>query len=408
MSVNSIFILLEKFMKIGFYFAFGIITARELGPRIFGEYSVILSVTVVLTAISALGLNSLLTKEFLSKRKSNVLSSALSIRFLSCVVMALINLSLMKFVFGFSLLIALISSIFILMSLTQIIDLYFESTLKNSVVCKYRLGGYLIGFLIKIVAVFYYKTLVSLLVAQAIELSAIFIFSCIALKVEEKNLPNLCKVDTKYSLRLVKLGFPLFLSSIAVILYMKIDQIFIVNMLGAEQSGFYASAVRLCEGIFLISTIILPSVFPNLVKSYNDNKNEARFNILVRKVVVSLSLIGIVFALFIYFCAAYIITIVYGAEYNNSIDVLKIYALSIPVVFLGDIFSRWLIITENLYLSLQRHLLGLVVNLILNTFLIPIYGIKGAAVATVCSYITSIIVFSLVSYKGRKFYSFLR
>ena len=67
------------------------------------------------------------------------------------------------------------------------------------------------------------------------------------------------------------------LSGITVSIYMKIDQVMIKEMLGAEAVGQYAAAVRLSEVWYFIPIIIASSLFPAIVnakKISNDLYNE--------------------------------------------------------------------------------------------------------------------------------------
>ena len=77
-----------------------------------------------------------------------------------------------------------------------------------------------------------------------------------------------------------------------------------------------------------------------------------------------------------------IILILYGIDFQQAADVLSIYIWAGVFVSLGIASSKWLV-TENL----QRYLfyittLGAIMNVGCNLWFIPIYGIKGAAFAT--------------------------
>ena len=80
--------------------------------------------------------------------------------------------------------------------------------------------------------------------------------------------------------------------------------------------------------------------------------------------------------------ADWLILILYGNEFKDAADVLRIYIWAGVFVSLGVASSKWLV-AENL----QRYLffrtaLGALLNVGCNLWLIPIYGIKGAAFAT--------------------------
>ena len=82
------------------------------------------------------------------------------------------------------------------------------------------------------------------------------------------------------------------------------------------------------------------------------------------------------------FLSDWLVTLVYGAVYGESSQVLIIHIWTGVFVFLGVAFSRYLMV-ENLNGKMfYRTFLGAVINILLNYVLIPRYGINGAAFAT--------------------------
>ena len=60
----------------------------------------------------------------------------------------------------------------------------------------------------------------------------------------------------------MKDSWPLLLSGLVVMVYMRIDQIMIKNMINDEAVGYYSSAVRLCEAWYFIPVTLCNSLFP--------------------------------------------------------------------------------------------------------------------------------------------------
>jgi O-antigen/teichoic acid export membrane protein len=405
-SSNSLFIFIEKFCKILTYFLVGIVVARQVGPEVFGSYSALLSLTVIFTAIASSGLNSLLVKEYIiSNDKQKVITSATFIRIISSIICAFILFLIIYFYFNYSLAISITSIFIVIMSLTQVIDLYFESTLENIIVSKYKVISYIIGAIGKLVVAIYFPNVFLLFLAHFIELSISFSLAFLVSN-DKIKLYQFKGIDFKYTRELFFKSFPLLLSSIASILYLKVDQVFIISMMDTKSTGEYAAAVRLCEGVFIFSAIILPSVFPNLITK--KNISEKKFYIYLKKLVILFLVVGICIATITSLLSEEIVSLLYGESYYNSAIILSIYSLSIPIVYVGDLFSRWLIITNNTKLSIYRHMLGLTVNVGLNLVWIPTYGLKGAAMASVVAFLSSIVLFSIFSKKARAFYQFLR
>lgn len=91
----------------------------------------------------------------------------------------------------------------------------------------------------------------------------------------------------------------------------------------------------------------------------------------------------------------------YGGQYNQAGGVLLIHIWAGVFVFLGVSSGKWYL-TENLQkLAFLRSFSGMLVNISLNTILIPSYGIKGAALATLFSQIVAAYIFDIYSDKTR-------
>ena len=81
-------------------------------------------------------------------------------------------------------------------------------------------------------------------------------------------------VSLKRAQILLKDSWALLLSSIAVVVYMKIDQIMLGQMVGDEAVGIYSAAVRVSEVWYFIPTTIVASVFPAPKRENLDRRND--------------------------------------------------------------------------------------------------------------------------------------
>ena len=90
-------------------------------------------------------------------------------------------------------------------------------------------------------------------------------------------------------------------------------------------------------------------------------------------------------AAFTTFFSHHIITLFFGPEYQNAAGVLSIHIWSIIFIAMATVSGRYLINEGLQKVTMQRHLLGVLLNLPLNFVMIPIYGIEGAAIASLLS-----------------------
>jgi O-antigen/teichoic acid export membrane protein len=82
----------------------------------------------------------------------------------------------------------------------------------------------------------------------------------------------------------------------------------------------------------------------------------------------------------------WLVTVLYGDAYREAGQVLMIQVWAGMFVYLGMASGNWLIIENHQQLAFYRTFLGAIINIMLNLVLIPVYGLMGAAVATVISY----------------------
>jgi O-antigen/teichoic acid export membrane protein len=189
---------------------------------------------------------------------------------------------------------------------------------------------------------------------------------------------------------MLKDGWPLVLSGVAIAVYMKIDQVMIGTMLTNADLGNYSVAVRLSEAWYFIPAVIIISVFPAMIKTrkanYENylNKLQGLYSFMVW--------MGIIVAIPVSLFSNQIIHLLYGNQYTTASGVLAIYIWAGIFVFLGNASAKYLVVENFTKIAFLKSLVGAVINVALNLILIPKYGINGAAFATLFSYAATVFV----------------
>ncbi|SVB55818.1 uncharacterized protein METZ01_LOCUS208672, partial [marine metagenome] len=188
----------------------------------------------------------------------------------------------------------------------------------------------------------------------------------------------------KHAKKLMIDAWPLIFTGMVVSVYMKIDQVMLKEMLDAKAVGVYASAVKLCEAWYFVPTAVMASLFPAVIEARK--KSETVYDERIQKLYDLMVWGSVAIALPTTLLADWVILILYGTDFQEAADVLRIYIWAGVFVSLGVASSKWLV-TENLQRYLfYRTALGAVLNISCNLWLIPIYGIRGAVFATLISY----------------------
>lgn len=153
--------------------------------------------------------------------------------------------------------------------------------------------------------------------------------------------------------------------------------------------------VKILELVYFLPAILTGSYLPAItyVKKHQPDKYKAKllqFYSVLTYVAIGLTII-------VALNSFWIMDLMYGKAFYGSGMILFIYSFSIYSTFLGVATSQYLTIERLLKISLYRTLIGAIVNIALNLYLIPNYGINGAAFASLISYFVS--TFSIVLFK---------
>lgn len=179
-------------------------------------------------------------------------------------------------------------------------------------------------------------------------------------------------------------SWPLFLSGLAVILYMRIDQPMILWLSTSSQVSYYAAAANLNDALSFVPTVVFTLVYPILVRLFESDR--AKFLRLNQRILecgaaasYCVSLVGII-------VAPTLVAILFGTEFAAAGTLLQVLLLGLPFVFLGVLQTPWMLLHGLQKYSMLNAYAALTLNVLLNIYLIPIYGAVGAAVTTVIAH----------------------
>lgn len=185
-------------------------------------------------------------------------------------------------------------------------------------------------------------------------------------------------IDKEFLLFVLKNGFPAMIASLLLTFNYKVDSIFIMNMLGSYDNGIYSVAIALTEYCWLIADSFKEVLQNKTAK--DDSLNAINFSISINM------LIAVAYIITFNLLGKFLIKLLYGNEYVGAYDVTN-------VLLLGTISMIIFKLTAPLYLARGKQkfylfvlFLSALANILLNTFLIPLYKLYGAAIASVVSY----------------------
>jgi O-antigen/teichoic acid export membrane protein len=393
----------EKIIRMGISLFVGVYVARYLGPERFGLLSYAISFVWLFSALATLGLDGIVVRNLVQniKDRDRLLGTAFALKLAGAIML----FGCVSFVMQFTssdtdtrLLILIIAGGMLLQSF-QVVDFYFQSQVLGRLSSIAGLCALLLSSLTKLFLIFSQASLIWFAIATVLEtgvLGLVLIFFYL----KEKGQISSWRFEWDMAGALLRDSWALILSGFLIIIYMRIDQIMIKEILGSAAVGTYAAAVRLSEAWYFIPMVVCTSIFPAILNA--KKKDEKFYNDRLQKLYNLMTWMGIAIALPTTFISNWIITWLYGNAYAGAGSVLKIHIWAGVFVFLGVASSKYFL-AENLQKFIMLFCLaGGISNVILNALLLPRYGIVGAAWATFISYAIANYFILLFSSKSRK------
>lgn len=384
---NTGWMFFGRFFTLGVSFFIGIYIARYLGPSNYGLLAYVTSFVGLFTFLASFGIDSIVSREIIKNhsRKDELIGTAFYIKIIGSIIaiLAVVIISFFTTKDLFTLGLIWIFSLTFIPQAFNVLEIYFQSQVLSKKVVTAQITANIVSALLKILVITTGKGIFWLMLIFIIEAS---IYALILLFSFQKfgNHIRDWKFRPEVARFLLKESWPLMLSTIAWSIYMKIDQVMIKNILGNEQVGIYAVAVKLSEVWYFIPGIICTSLFPSIINAMNTS-NEL-FESRMKKLYFFMFWLSFAIASIITIFSYPIIKILFGLQYIGAISTLQIYVWAAIAVFLGAAVSQYLLIKKLTKILFYNTLLGSVVNVILNIILIPKMGITGAAIATLIAY----------------------
>jgi O-antigen/teichoic acid export membrane protein len=179
-------------------------------------------------------------------------------------------------------------------------------------------------------------------------------------------------------------AWPLMFASLAIVVYMKIDEVMLRQLAGPSAVGIYAAAAKLSEVWYFLPTALASSVLPALLRA--QKSNPAEYTLRQQQYYDLSAAIAYGLSVPIALAAPWIVRVAYGAEFITAGPILAVHIWSSVFVFLGVARGQWLVNEGLQKFYLAATAAGAVANIALNFAFIPRWGGLGAAWATVISY----------------------
>jgi O-antigen/teichoic acid export membrane protein len=202
--------------------------------------------------------------------------------------------------------------------------------------------------------------------------------------------------------KFLKESYPVGISAIIVFAYFKLDTILLSILKTSADVGIYNAAYKVLENIAFFPAMFVGLVMP-IMSRYIFHERE-KFELVADKTFKVFLVLTVPLFIGTLFLAGGIIRLIGGAEFVDSVPVLRLLAAAMVFIFFGNFFTNIIIAG-----SLQRKLMGILLfcaifNVSLNLILIPRFSYIGAAITSSLTEGLVVLFSCFVAWKNLKYF----
>ena len=189
------------------------------------------------------------------------------------------------------------------------------------------------------------------------------------------------------------------ISSLMFVIFAQTDRIMLKLMIDDAATGYY-SAAGTCAGLTgFVFTAIIDSARPSIFESKKTGVGFEKGVCALYSVIIYLSLIQ---SLFISLLSPIIVKILYGGAYAPTISVLRVVVWYTTFAYLGSVRNVWILAEGKEKYLWILNLSGATLNVALNAIFIPVWGIMGAAIASLVTQIFTNVALNFIVWPMRR------
>ena len=173
---------------------------------------------------------------------------------------------------------------------------------------------------------------------------------------------------------------PYAMATAAAALYFRLAIVLLSLISTPRETGYFAAPFRVVEVLVVVPQLLVTAAFPIFARAARDDR--ARLGYGVQRMFEACTLLGGWLALFLFLGAPLIIDVVAGPDFEPSVDVLRIQAITVFALFAATSWSYALLSLHEHRAILVITLTTLALNCILVGTLASSDGATGAAVGT--------------------------
>ncbi len=377
--------------------------ARHLGPADYGLINYCSSLIAMFTTLSGLGMDNLIVSEIIRnpEKEGGYLGSALVMRLAASFISYPVILALIAVMNPGNhtlFIVAALQALGMIFQTYEVLVYWFRIKLKMKYISIALVAAITVNTIFRIVLLINKATVEWF--ALSISVQALVGGIIIAAFFAKKSDVRL-KAGFRDARDLLKISYNCIISSMAIIIYMEVDKILLEKMTGSANVGIYSAAVVMATCWQFIPVTLIDSSRPVILEK-RKTSHEAyidQFKLLMAGV----NLMAFIFALLMSCLGWFFIYFLYGKDYLGAFIPLIILSWSSFIGISGYTRTVW-ITGEGFYKYEKSYAVtAMILNILLDIVLIWQFGVIGAAVATLITYVYEVLIVPLFFRETRDF-----
>ncbi len=378
--------------------------SRLRGTEVMGGYAFIITFVSMFGIIGQMGLQALITREVAAdkEKSSSYLSAALFLGLCSSIPLAFV-MNAAKDYFGLSREVSLGVSLMSLNLFPLFAVATFEAVFmgweRTNLILYENISGNLVRVILSLVFIRLGFGLVALVLA--ILVSTVFaVVVCVCTYIICVGKMSL-RFDPGVSLRLLRSSPTFLLITLVAMLSARVDVLILTKLADMTQVALYAAAYKLFEATMIVPQSYMRASFPHLsalFRSLPDSFQQTNRDMLRHVLFYAFPVAAAAVVL-----APFLISVLYGGRFSSSVAVLQILTIGLIPWTMGRTVANIMVATDLQRYDLLAGVFTFLTNVVLNLWLIPLYGAKGAAISSAAS--LSVFFFCEFYYSGRAGYT---
>ena len=394
---NACWIIGCKLIKAVLTLVTTMITARYLGVSDFGVINYAAGLVAFVVPIMKLGIDSVLVHQIVEKpdAEGEIVGTSIVLNLISA-FLCILGIGAFVCIANRgeeeTIIVCVIYSVLLVFQAVELLQYWFQAKLMSKYSSMAMLFAYIIVAASQILMIVFKVNIYWFALSYSIDY--LFI-SLILLIAYAKKGTQKFKFSFKRAKELFSISKYYIVSSLLVTVFSQTDRIMLKLMIDSEATGIYSAAATCAGMTSFIFAAIIDSMRPVIFQVAKD-EDKTLFHKRMTELYSVIIYFSLIQCVVITLLSPIIIKIMYGEEFAASVNALRIVVWFTTFSYLGSVRNVWMLAENKQKYLWIINLSGALGNVILNLILIPIMGVNGAAVASLCTQIFANVIIGYI------------